>query len=286
MYKGTYNLEDLSLDNILGIEAKTVKRYEILDSLWAIYQDGKKYLSAHEKDFIFMNRYEKEQFKNSELDDSYFSSLYLIYANDLHGSGQFYKWLSTPATREQMTILERILISSETLDANKLQLIEAKILVEIDRQKAIIDLLYLKESAEQWEEYLYDNRSTTNYKLLKEFIAETLTHFKELKKDVKNKALGNNTFLHRKLQLFLFSKYAFITAKKITETFDRDKHYFALKLGIENLRFDEYSIAHILMRHYAQGIRNYDFIRSKSIHIGDFPFNKIHFKLDEIFFKN
>ena len=78
MYKGTYNLKDLSLDTILEIEAKTFKRYEILDNLWIIYQDGKKYLSAHEKDFIFLNRYEKEQFKNSELDESYFSSLYLI----------------------------------------------------------------------------------------------------------------------------------------------------------------------------------------------------------------
>ena len=107
MYKGKYTPTDLSLKNIGSMEAKNIRREEMLEDLWASYNAGN-YLSEHEKEYIFRNRYQKEQFKNSDLDESYFASLYLIYANDLHGVQTLYKWFDGPLSEHQMEVLKNL----------------------------------------------------------------------------------------------------------------------------------------------------------------------------------
>lgn len=282
MYKGKYSVFDLSLDNFKTLDEKTINRENILEDLWRMYNDGE-YLSEHEKDFIFRNRYGKEQFKQSTLDENYFSSMYLIYANDLFGVTKLFKWFDGPLSEIQLNVLNTSNFSIMHFDQFRQNLINAKILVEIGREQSAINLDYLKKSANEWEEFLNTNRGKTSDNLLREFVRETSVHLKELKKHIILTNLGNNAFLHRKLQILLFSKYAYITAKKLIETFTNNHSHYELNLGNQKIRFNEYSIAHIFMRHYAQGVRNYSFINEKSVHIGDFPFDKMHFTLENIF---
>ncbi len=240
-------------------------------------------MSLHEKEFLFYNIYPKEQFKNhTVLDDHFFMYTYLIYAFDLHGVSKFYKWSNREKTIEEYLLMDYLRQNAKNREEWRNGLITAKILIEIGRDEINESLEYLKAKAISWELHLEENRGKTNQKLLKEFISETFTHLKELKKQIKERALGENAFLFRKFQLFLFSKYAYLTAQKTIETFLNDNGFYSLVLCNEVIRFNEYYLAHILLRHYAQGIRNYDFIRSKSIHIGDFPFNEIHLKLENI----
>jgi hypothetical protein len=283
MYSGHYSINDLQLDTIKDIDIRENRSKEILAHLVDRW-NSKQYLSEHEKEFIFFSAGNKDFFKNDYcLDYNYFSYTYLIYAMDLHGTSKYYKWSNHKKTVNENYLIENLRNSNPSREVWRQTLIQAGIIIEIQKQEIDEALAYLREKASEWENNLKTNSEQFTDKLIKEFASETKTHLKELEKEKKENTIGYFQYLHKKKQILLFSKNAYFTSKKIIETFDVDKSYYILHLKDVDVRFYEYSMAHILMRHYSPATRDYNFINSKSFHIGDFPFNNIHTVLKTIF---
>lgn len=210
-------------------------------------------LTEHEKDF-FCNCIELSKLSDGNLDDYYccenykFKNTYLYYFFDLSGFGNYQK------VKEASYY--------------------------IPNQKEIYsDIEFLKNIAKSWNEII----KVTNHKndeLLNQISKETRESLKEF--DKRKQYLyfkkEREKFELDKLSLLLQSKYIYCLSLLIFEKFNKED--FILKLDCKELEINEYSIIHILNRHYSQITKPNS---TKSFHNDDFQPDYLNVKLKQIF---
>ncbi len=87
-------------------------------------------------------------------------------------------------------------------------------------------------------------------------------------------------YLDNKFKLLEWSKYRYLTAKRILEQEIRGTEY-KLHLNGKEIIFDQLSIAHIFARHYGQTMKPY--ISDKSHFSQDFYHEEIHLAIEDVF---
>lgn len=236
---GTYAINDLKFKND-SIEDQ-VRTREIFEN---IRNKAKKdeYLSEHEKDFfclsIAISLLNDGKWEDYQCCDNFkFKSLYLVYFTDLSGGGIYYKPVKGKYER-----------------------------VEIEEAQA--DLSFLKGISREWEQII--NKENHSEELLKQSAKEARLDIKKLENEPEYKtdlfARGSNRFKGKKRNILLQSKYVYCIALEIFETLEKEDLIFSLN-DIE-IEFNEYSLIHILNRHYSAITKQYD--TGKSFHKEDF----------------
>lgn len=245
----TYKIEELYLFND-SLEEQERTRI-IFENLKYKAIKGEE-LSEHEKDFFCQG------VKLSKLDDGKiedytccnnfkFKITYLSYFQDLTGLGQYEKVKGTS-------------------------------LYHPDRKEIDRDIEYLKKESISWNSII----STTNHEneLLQQISKETRNDLKIIEKS-KGRLLFRRDkvkYILSKRATLLQSKYIYCMALQIFEMFDRKE--FFIKLNGFDIEINEYSIIHILNRHYSEITKPNS---SKSFHIEDFEPKYLNKQIGAIF---
>jgi hypothetical protein len=250
----SYKIEELNLkDNSNSEQTRTRKIFLDLKSK-AI--KGEK-LTEHEKEFFC------QSVRLSLLDDGLesdypccsnpiFKFKYLIYWHDLTGGTAYQK----P---------------------------ERGKLVNISQVEAERDLKYLIQEAKNW--LVEIEKTNHTLELMQQISKETRCQ----KKTLDNTPEFNNTvilkgsfyYLYKLWALLLMSKFVFLTCLEIIETLSKFPYQF--EIGSNNIEFNEYSLIHIIMRHYAELTKKFQ--TGKSYHNLDFNPRQLTFDLEKIFKK-
>ncbi len=229
--------------------------YAILDSL-EIKCINKEVLSEHEKDFLcgamnFPNP-TWENLDACECCKNYkFKTLYLTYFQGLAGGRRYIKF-------------------SKDIRGPKVVLPE----------EAALDLQYLERKGLEWETTI----KKTNHKeaLLQEISKEARLNLKDFNntQDVKNDIIrkGSRLYFYKKLGILLHSKYIYLVCLGIRETLDSNNNL--IYLNGEVIEFTEYSLIHIIQRHFAQLAKQYN--TGKTFHNKDFKPKILGKQLKEI----
>jgi hypothetical protein len=153
--------------------------------------------------------------------------------------------------------------------------------VQVSVEEAQSDLKYLKEKALEWLEVIKKKNHAEQLLLQKAKEARLELKALEESPEFKNGFLfgGRNRFNQKCDAILLQSKYLYCMAKEIFETFD--EHEFILNLNDETIEINEYSIVHILNRHYSQLTKQYP--TSKTFHSEDFSPRYLNKQLAAIF---
>ena len=215
----------------------------------------KETLTELEKDFFcqgvkFSNRNDGVV-DNYECCDNYkFKNLYLIYFHDLTGNGHYYK-------ANNMSILE--------VKANELKK----------------DLQYLYAKSNEWD--LEVNKTDHSEELIKQLSSEVrqeeLKNLSRLPEFQNNVDFANSSdFLLKKRAILLQSKFIYCIALEILDTLDKSD--FIFELNSIQIEFNEYSLVHILNRHYSEVVKQYK--SKKSFHNIDFKPRMLSSQLKEI----
>lgn len=212
-------------------------------------------LNEHEKDFLFegliLSNYNDgapEDFPCC--DNPKFKSLYLCYYHDLSGASPVYK-----------------------VGKLKLRL--------VDDQEKYRDLKYLQEKQSEWKTTIY--KLNHNESLLQEASFEArqeLKNFKDSKNGKSRKFKANPNFTDDEIEreILLKSKYIYCVALKMFEKLDRKD--LKLVLNKQTIEVNEYSIIHILNRHFAS--KSIYYVTGKSNHTIDFEPSVLNLQLKEI----
>ncbi|KGL58373.1 hypothetical protein [Polaribacter sp. Hel1_85] len=244
-----YKIEDLDFkSNIEGEQKRTRKIFEDLKDKSL----NNEKLTEHEKDFFCLG------VKGSNLDDGKlkdysscenyrFKDIYLSYLKDLSGKSTYEKVRGVG------------IYNPSSFEIKK-------------------DLAFLESVKNKWQKTI----SVTNHseKLLREISKETRTDLKKIEKN-KGKLLFNRDkkkYLLNKTATLLQSKYIYCISLQIFELFDSTE--FVIKLNNQEIEIDEYSIIHILNRHYAQITKTNP---TKSFHNEDFEPKYLNKRLRDIF---
>jgi hypothetical protein len=240
MIKTNYKIEELELKNN-SYEEQERSRI-IFESLKLKVSKGDA-LTEHEKDFFCMG-VKLSTLNNGKIEDYAccdnfkFKGLYLTYFRNLAGGGTYFK--SGPNNSYYK-------VSSD--EANK-------------------DLKYLIEKANEWEATI--NITNHSSSILNSISQETRDDIKTLKNQPEfvndQFSLGSFRFRYKKWAILLQSKYIYCTALEITEIFGTND--FIIKLNNKDIHFTDYSLIHILNRHFSQITKQYD--TKKSFHKNDF----------------
>lgn len=212
------------------------------------------FLSEHEKEFfcqgLVLSLHNDGKLEDYTCcDNQKFKFLYLVHYHDLSGASPVYK-------------------------PNKLLLRETEICDE-EKQE---DLKYLYAKSDEWKEVI--NKLNHSELLLQEISKETRV-------ELSNTPKGNNDDLSRQsafsdeeieLQILLKSKYLYCIALKFFEKISRED--LILELNGQAIEIDEYSIIHIMNRHFAAKTIYYD--TKKSFHHADFEPEILNKQLREI----
>jgi hypothetical protein len=108
-----------------------------------------------------------------------------------------------------------------------------------------------------------------------------LNNLPEFKSDI---VLQGSFYYRYKLwSILLVSKYVYLTSLEIIEKIieDTDNFPYLLKLKATEIEFNEYSLVHIMLRHFAEQAKNYK--SDKSHHSEDFNPRYLTFDLDNLF---
>lgn len=156
----------------------------------------------------------------------HFRKLYLQYYNNLNGTEPVYDY-------------------------------KGELIPEQIRQKHI---KYLDAFAEAWEEMLAKNNHRDE--MLNYVVSEARQELKGLNKlpEVKELIWGANLRRAKRKAIVLHSKYVYITAKEIFESLDQDS--ISISINNQMIEFNSYSLIHILSRHFAGGVKQYDLNKS------------------------
>jgi hypothetical protein len=209
-------------------------------------------LSEHEKDF-FCQGVKLSKLNDGKIEDysccnNYkFKMTYLSYFQDLTGFGQYEKVKGTSIYNPDRK--------------------------EIDR-----DIEYLKKESNHWNSII----SKTNHdnELLQQISKETRNDLKIIEKS-KGRLLfrrDKEKYELNKRTTLLHSKYIYCMAQQIFEMFNRKE--FVIKLNGFDIEINEYSIIHILNRHYSEITKPNS---SKSFHIEDFKPKYLNKQIGAIF---
>jgi hypothetical protein len=136
-------------------------------------------------------------------------------------------------------------------------------IVKVAREMVEKDLAYLANEAEKWESTI----STTNHSdvMLQNVSKEARSELKELEKQPEFAlpyAKGSNLFKQKKQAILLRFKYLYITALEIFELIPTQD--LEMELNSTRVEFNEYSLFHILNRHFGEVTKQYK--SAKSFH--------------------
>lgn len=205
------------------------------------------YLSEHEKEFfcqgLVLSLHNDGQLEDYTCcDNRKFKFLYLVHYHDLSGTSPVYK-------------------------PNKLLLKET----EISNEEKQEDLEYLYAKSDEWKEVI--NKLNHSDLLLQEVSKETRT-------ELSNNLSQQSAFTVKEIeqQILLKSKYLYCIALKFFEKISRED--LILEFNGQKIEINEYSIIHILNRHFAAKTIYYD--TKKSFHNEDFEPEILNKQLREI----
>lgn len=164
--------------------------------------------------------------------------------------------------------------------------------VHLNNHFANLDLNDLEYFFNEWKnevitnDNLYRDPKTNKNKLINILKTEAKNQIDEYKIDLKdkNQTLDTGYNLNSEYTMFvLHSKFIYLLCNKTKETFNINNSYNKLILNNSEVRFTEMSLVHILIRHYSpiSKISNKNIMKSN--HIEDFPEEKIHLQLENIF---
>jgi hypothetical protein len=246
-----YKIDELDFKN--GSEAEQIRNRKIFEDLKEKTLKGIE-LSEHEKDFfclgVKLSKKEDGKVEDYSCCGNYkFKQTYLSYFQDLTGNG----------------IHEKVR-NAKIYNPGKYEIRK--------------DLAFLDRISIQWLSVV----SKTNHSnsLLQEVSKETRSDLKEIENS-KGKLFfrkQKEEYLLRKKAVLLQSKYIYCMALQIFELFDN--HEFIFNLNSNEIEINEYSIIHILSRHFAKITKSNP---DKSFHNEDFEPRYLSKQIGEIFNK-
>lgn len=216
-----YSIEELDLRN--DSEEEQVRTREIFENIKGRCKKGEP-VSEHEKDFFGLGV--KLSLKNDGKIEDYpccdnykFKMIYLSYYHDLSGNGEYEK-------------------------------VKGKTIYKVKEREKQLDISYLSQVASSWQNVI----NTTNHsdELLKQISKETREELKEVEK---NKGMlifrrDKERYQLNKRRILLQSKYIYCTALLIFEMFENKD--FVFNVNGQDIEINEYSIIHILNRHFSE----------------------------------
>lgn len=246
-----YKIEELDPRN--DSEEEQIRTRHIFEDIKARAINGDE-ISEHEKDFfslgVKLSLKKDGKLEDYECCDNYrFKTLYLTYFHDLSGQGSY-----------QKVGKGRVYLASlrEVLD----------------------DINYLSRVAYKWNKIIENERHTNE--LLRQISQETREELKKISKHKRPLLFRKEKeeYTIRRREILLHSKFIYCTALMILEMFEKDD--FILRLNDHEIEINEYSIIHILNRHFAQIVKK-DF--TKSYHIKDVVPKYFNKTLKDIFIR-
>lgn len=246
-----FQIGELQLKN--DSEEEQIRSRQIFEVLKAkaIKQES---LTEHEKEFFCMavkiSHLEDGVWEDYACCDNYkFKSIYLAYFHDLTGGSVYKK-------------------------------VKGRSVYKVEPEEAQTDLQYLYDKSEEWK--LIIQKTNHNDQLLQQISAETryemknLTNLPEVLNGYWRK--GSFVYIFKERAILLHSKYLYCIALVI---FDRLKpEDLVLEINSIQIEFNEYSLLHILNRHFAQIAKQYD--TGKTFHNEDFKPRILSVQLKEI----
>lgn len=200
--------------------------------------------------------------------DFLYKLTYHTYAFDISGGNTYYK-ISKEKVREKV----RSYVPGTIEDISE-------VLCIVPHGEANDDLEKLYKVANDWD--MIVGKLNHADSLLQTISIETREQLKELDAAVLNETTKGTTHYKRKRQhLLLQSKYAYLVTKEVLETMLPTD--MILEINGQQIEFNEFSIFHILSRHYAPGTKPYN--TGKSFINPDFVPRQLHLQLSEIFSK-
>lgn len=215
---------------------------------------NKKTLTEQEKEFfclrVKISNFNDGTWEDYPCCDNYkFKKLYLTYYRDLTGGSMFYK-------------------------------VKGMNVYKIESNEAQQDLLYLYEKSDEWE--LIVQKTNHKEKLLQQISAETRNELKKLNKLIEftNSPFIKGTFryIFKRRAILLQAKYIYCIALEIFETLNPSD--LLLEINFVQIEFNEYSLVHILNRHFSEITKQYN--TKKTFHNEDFKPRILSVQLKEI----
>lgn len=245
----SYDVEELELKNNSDQEqARTRRIFEDLKSK----AENREKLTEHEKDF-FCSAIRLSRMNDGSMDEYdccanfKFKELYLTYFKVLLGLSKYRK-------------------------------VKGHVSYEVDNQEIKNDLAYLSKVEKEWLSLI--DKTNHSEELLQQISKETRKELEKIKKTTGRDSNNRNQINdQRKVRsVILQSKYIYLTALKIYEILKPTDFVFSLNGNF--IEITEYSIVHILNRHFAQ-ITKPD--SKKSFHNTDFKPKYLTIQLKKIF---
>lgn len=200
-----------------------------------------KALTEHEKNF-FCNCLKLSKLGDGKCEDYsccdnfIFKETYLTYFHDLTGGSEFHK-------------------------------IQGRKVYKVDPSEAQTDLKYLYQISDEWE--LIIQKTNHSNQLLQQISTETRNELKILSQlpEVTNGfwRKGSNLYIFKERAILLNSKYIYCKALEIFEILKPAD--LILEINETQIEFNDYSLIHILNRHYSEIIKQYN--TRKSFHNED-----------------
>lgn len=246
-----FQIDELQLKN--DSEAEQIRTREIFEVLKAkaIKQET---LTEHEKEFFCMAvkifHLGDGVWEDYSCCDNYkFKSIYLAYFRDLTGGSAYHK-------------------------------VKGVGVYIVEPKEAQTDLQYLYDKSDEWK--LIIQKTNHSDQLLQQISAETRNELKILSNlpEVLNGywRKGSFVYIFKERAILLHSKYIYCIALEIFETLKAAD--LILEINSIQIEFNEYSLLHILNRHYAQITKQYN--TEKTFHNEDFKPRILSVQLKEI----
>ncbi|GGH64767.1 hypothetical protein [Phaeocystidibacter marisrubri] len=247
-----YQIEDLQMKN--DSQEEQFRTRAIFEDLFKMAKEGKP-ISAHERNYVYSCL--KISLVHTEdpdtldfLNDAKFKSYYLSYFHDITGGSKYYKPHKTEV-------------------------------VQISPEEARKDLAYLIREADKWYEVIQKTNHSNQLlqqcsKQCREDI-QSLDDLPEIKNDLFAK--GRFYYRYKKWAILLQSKHLFHIAEEILEK--SGSSFVNFTLCNQDIEMNEYSIIHILNRHYSKITKQYE--TGKSYHNEDFYPRQLDLKIQEVF---
>lgn len=244
-----YKIDDLDIKN--NSEEEQIRTRAIFEDLKSKAENGED-LTEHEKDF-FCQGVKLSQLDDGKIEDYdccenfKFKLTYLSYFQNLTGFGVYEKVRGTE-------------------------------IYNPERREIDSDINYLKNVANTWNTAISKNNHSEE--LLQQISKETRNDLKDIEKS-KGRLLfrrDKEKYQLDKRKTLLQSRYIYCMALQIFEMFDKKE--FLLQLNGEDIEINEFSIIHIINRHYSEITKANP---TKSFHNEDFEPKYLNKQLGDIF---
>lgn len=141
------------------------------------------------------------------------------------------------------------------------------------------DKTFYQRLIEEWKETVNNDRHSNQ--LLQFYCKETREEIRTLKKEFKKKRVAESTegYITRERSIIEFSKYRYIITEGILKVIIRSDQYILSLNGIQII-YNGYSLSHIITRHYAAAMKQYETDKS---HFIDVDYERLHLYLEDAF---